>query len=375
MTFRRKMTLAAMLTLALASALVVVGAASSKPSSKVHQQATLVVGGIHLGSIKDAGYNEAAHDGLVYMKSHLPGVSVKLIEVENIPENQGVESVIQQMINQGAKLIFEQSFGYQDFGLQMAAKNPSVYFEQPAGFKQAKNFGDYWASSYELNYALGVAAAKVTKSGKLGFVGAIPIPQIIAAADAFQLGALSVNPNVTTTVIFTGSFSDPGKEAAATNTMADDGVDVVACLVDSPITVMKTAEQRHMWAIGYHSAAAASYAPNDWLSGVDFNWGPLFVQLAKSVLNGTWKTQNLLTPLKQNIARLAPFGKNVPAAARTAALDTVKKFESGAIKSPFQGPVYDQSGKLRIKAGAAPPSIQVSNTITWLVKGMIGRPK
>jgi basic membrane lipoprotein Med (substrate-binding protein (PBP1-ABC) superfamily) len=299
---------------------------------------------------------------------------VKLIEAENIPESPGVKPVIQQMINKGAKLIFTQSFGYQDFALELAAKNPNVYFEQPAGYKLAKNFGDYWAASYELNYALGAAAAKVSKSGKLGFVGAIPIPQIIAASDAFHLGARSVNPNVTTNVIFTGSFSDPGKEAAATNTMADAGVDVVACLVDSPITVVKTAEQRRIFAIGYHSASAAEYAPNYWLSGVDFNWGPLFVQFAKSVMDGTWKSQNVLAPLKLGIARLAPFGKNVPAAARTAATSTVKRFEAGELKSAFQGPVYDQSGKLRIKSGVV-PGVHISNTITWLVKGMIGRPK
>jgi basic membrane protein A len=371
-TFRRRIALGAALALTLAAALILTAGASSKASPKSHQQVSIVVGGIHVGSIKDAGYNQAEHDGLVYLKQHVPGA--KVIEAENIPESPGVQSVIQQMINQGAKLIFPQSFGYQDFALAMAAKNPGVYFEQPAGYKQAKNFGDYWAASYELNYALGVAAAKVTKSGKLGFVGSIPIPQVIAAADAFHLGAVSVNPKVSTTVIFNGTWSDPGKEAAATNTLADKGVDVVACLVDSPITVVKTAEQRHIFAIGYHSAAAASYAPNYWLSGVDFNWGPLFVQMAKSVMNGTWKAQDLIAPLSTGISRLAPFGKNVPASARTAANNVVSQFKAGELKSPFQGPVYDQSGKLRIKAGVVPDA-NISNTVTWLVKGMIGRPK
>jgi basic membrane lipoprotein Med (substrate-binding protein (PBP1-ABC) superfamily) len=370
---RRRLLFAVLASAALAALLLSTGSASTASVGKAsHTRATFVVGGIHVGSIKDAGYNEAAHDGLVYLQAHVPGV--KVVEAENIPEGPNVKPVIQQMINQGARLIFTQSFGYQDFALQMAAKNPKVDFEQPAGYKQAANFADYWASSYELNYALGAAAAKVSKSGKLGFVGAIPIPQIIASSDAFQLGALSVNPKVTTTVVFTGSFTDPAKEAAAVNTMADAGVDVVGCLVDSPITVVKTAEQRGIWAIGYHSASAAAYAPNHWLSGVDFHWGPLFVQIAKSVMNGTWKTQNYLAPLSQGIARLAPFGKNVPASARAVANLDVKKFEAGELKSPFQGPVYDQSGKLRIKLGVV-PSNNIANTITWLVKGMIGRPK
>jgi basic membrane lipoprotein Med (substrate-binding protein (PBP1-ABC) superfamily) len=346
--------------------------AASATGGSVASKPVLIVGGIHVGSIKDAGYNQAQHDGLVYLKTHVKGVVLK--EAENIPESPGVETVMQTMINQGAKLIFPQSFGYQDFALAVAAKNPSVAFEHPAGYKYAKNFGTYWAASDQINYALGVAAAKTTKTGQLGFVGAMPIPQVIASADAFQLGALSVNPKITTTVIFTGSWSDPAKEAAATNTFADKGVDVVACLVDSPITVVKTAEQRHIFAVGYHSAAAAKYAPTYWLSGVDFNWGPMFVQMAKDVINGTWKAQNVIAPASSGVARLAPFGPNVPAAAKVAATKTVNLFLSGELKSAYTGPVYDQSGKLRIKAGQVPSSNFV-NTVTWFVKGMIGQPK
>jgi len=333
---------------------------------------TLIVGGIHVGSVSDAGYNQAQHDGLVYLKEHVPGV--KLIEASNVPESPQVETTMQNMINQGAKLIFPQSFGYQDFALSVAAKNPSVMFEHPAGYKYAPNFGTYWAASTPINYALGAAAAKVSKTGTIGFVGAIPIPTIIATADAFALGAQSVNPQIKTVVIFTGSWSDPAKEAAAVNTMANQHVDVVGTLVDSPITVVKTAEQRHIFAIGYHSAAAAKYAPQYWLSGVDFNWGPMFVQMAKQVMSGEWKAQNWIAPVSMGVARLAPFGPNVPASAKLTAKSIVKAFATGKQTSVFKGPVYDQSGKLRVKAGVQPPASFEQN-VTWLVKGMVGSTK
>lgn len=356
-----------------AVALVSVAWGSSTAPTGTHApKATLIVGGIHVGSIKDAGYNQAQHDGLVYLRQHVPGI--ELVEAENVPESPNVETVMQTMINNGAKLIFPQSFGYQDFALNVAAKNPDVKFEHPAGYKSAPNFGTYWAASTPINYALGVAAAKVTKTGKLGFVGAMPIPTVIATADAFHLGARSVNPKITTTVIFTGSWADAGKEAAATNTLASKGIDVVASLVDSPITVTKTAEQRHIWAIGYHSAAAAKFAPKYWLSGVDFNWGPMFVTMTKQVMNRTWKAHNWVAPVSMHIARLAPFGKNVPVAAKTAANSIVAKFVSGKLKSPFRGPVYDQSGKLQVPKGKVPPA-GFEYGITWLAKGMIGKTK
>jgi basic membrane lipoprotein Med (substrate-binding protein (PBP1-ABC) superfamily) len=347
-------------------------AATASPSKRSATAATLIVGGIHLGSVKDAGYNQAQHDGLVYMQKHVPGV--KLIEASNIPEGPQVETVEQNMINQGAKLIFPQSFGYQDFTLTVAARNSGVKFEHPAGFKSASNFGTYWAASTPINYALGAAAAMVSKHGKLGFVGSIPIPTIIATADAFQLGAMSVNPKIKTYVIFNGSFSDPGKEAADVNTFVNKGVDVVAGLVDSPITYVKTAEARHVYAIGYHSKAAERYAPKYWVSGVDFNWGPMFAQMARQVKAGTWKARNWIAPVKMGVAKLAPFGPRVPAKAKAEALQIVRRFASGKQTSAFRGPVYDQNGTLRVKKGVQPPQ-SFEQGVTWLAKGMIGNTK
>jgi basic membrane protein A and related proteins len=362
-----KIKRAAVTAVLLIAAVALVSSASAKPKAT-----TLVVGAIHVGSITDAGYNQAQHDGLVYLQKHVPGI--QLIEASNIPESPQVETVMQGMISQGAKLIFPQSFGYQDFALNVAAKNPSIYFEHPAGYKSAANFGTYWAASTPMNYALGAAAAKVSKTGKLGFVGAMPIPTVIATADAFHLGALSVNPKIKTVVVFTGSWSDPAKEAAAVNTMVNQHVDVVAGLVDSPITLVKTAEARGVWAVGYHSAAAAKYAPKHWLSGVDFNWGPMFVQMAKQVIAGTWEAQNTIAPVGAGVARLAPFGKNVPSSAQKLARDIVKRFAAGQQTSVFRGPVYDQSGKLQVKKGVQ-PNPQFEQNVTWLVKGMIGSPK
>ena len=108
----------------------------------------LTVGAIHVGSIKDAGYNQAQHEGLVAMTQKVPGI--KLLEAENVPEGPDVQRVMENMIQQGATLIFPQSFGYMDFALNVAATHPEVKFEHPAGYKLADNFGTYWAASDQL---------------------------------------------------------------------------------------------------------------------------------------------------------------------------------------------------------------------------------
>ncbi len=335
----------------------------------------LVVGALHVGSVKDAGYNEAQHAGLSKMMSNVSGI--KLLEAENIPEGPDAERVMEDMIRQGAKLIFPQSFGYQDFALNVAKKYPDVKFEHPAGYKSADNFGTYWASSHDLSYLLGMAAGKATKTNKLGFVAGFPIPQILATVNAFHQGARSVNPNVTTHAVFNGSWVDPGKEATATNALADEGVDVVTMVVDSPITVVQTAEKRGIHSIGYHYAGVSQFAPKGWVSGVTFEWGDMFTQFANDTIAGTWKSQSLLPGLGSGTVKLADWGKSVPQAVRDQVASEQNAFLAGT-KHVFQGPVYDQQGKLRIKADEiTTPAAEGTfiNTCDWLAQGVIGQTK
>ena len=86
------------------------------------------------------------------------------------------------------------------------------------------------------------------------------IPNVLNTLNAFTLGARSVNPNAEMHVIFDNTWSDPAKEAASTNALADQGVDVVTMIVDSPITVVQTAEERAHYSIGFHSTDVQKYA-------------------------------------------------------------------------------------------------------------------
>ena len=329
----------------------------------------VIVGAIHVGAVTDAGYNQAQHDGLEVMKKNLPEVQV--LEAENVPESADAERVMENMIKQGATIIFPQSFGYLDPALNVAKKYPNVTFEHPAGYKLAANLGTYWAASDRLTYLMGVAAGKMTKTNKLGFIGGFPIPNIIASANAFQLGARSVNPNVQTFVIFDGTWLDPAKEAASTNTLGDQGVDVVTMIVDSPITIVQTAEKRGMYSIGYHSVEVQKFAPKNWISGIGFTWGGFFTKVVKDVESGTWKSQNFIGGIDSDMVTLAPWGPAVPNDVKQLADQKKQDFVQGTLQV-FQGPIKDNQGTLRIKAGeVGDPSL--INTMDWFVEGVTGR--
>ncbi len=335
-------------------------------------ESTLKVGILHIGSGRDGGYNQAHAEGVQIMKKNLPNVEV--IEVENVPEGADAERVMVNMIKQGAKLIIAASFGYLDPALRVAKKYPDVKFVHPGGYKRAPNLSTYWASTPEAFYLMGIAAGKTTKTNKLGYVVAIPISFFLANVNAFHLGAQSVNPRAETRVVYTGTFLDPGKEAVAANALLDQGVDVMGVIVDSPITVVQTAEKRGAYSVGFHYIGVSKFAPKGWISGIAFTWGDLYTRFAKEVMDGTWKGgQNILGNLSDDFLTIAPFGPAVPKDAIQLIEQKKQEFISGKT-NVFQGPLKDNKGVERVKEGEF-FSLNDLGKMNWLVEGIIGEPK
>lgn len=332
----------------------------------------LIVGALHVGSINDNGYNQAMHLGLMEMQQNIPGLQI--IEAENVPESADAERVMEEMIQKGAKLVYPQSFGYLDPALNVAKRHPDVYFEHPAGNKLAANLGTFWSDTTSYEYLVGIVAGKASKSGKLGWIIGFPIPNVLTSINAFHLGARSVNPAVTTQVIVDNSWVDPPKEAEAVNALADNGVDVVTMIVDSPAAVIQAAEKRNIMSIGFHCLCAQSAAGSHWLTGIGFTWGPLFTKFAQEVMNGNWKSVNDVGNLAQGYAALAPYGPIVNA--DTQQLVDQKKADiiSGKLQV-FQGPVTDNAGKVRVPAGQAGNVDDLLGNTDWLVEGAQGKIK
>jgi basic membrane lipoprotein Med (substrate-binding protein (PBP1-ABC) superfamily) len=331
----------------------------------------LKVGILHIGSMVDGGYNQAHAEGIQAMKRNLPGVEV--IEVENVPEGADAERVMENMVKQGARLIVAASFGYLEPALRVAAKYPDVKFFHPGGYKRAPNLTTYWASTPEAFYLMGMAAGRATKTNKLGYVVALPISFFLANINAFELGARAVNPKAETRVVFTGTFLDPAKEATAANALLDQGVDVLGVIVDSPITVVQTAEKRNAYSIGYHSLGAQKFAPKGWIGGIAFTWGNLYTRFARQVADGAFKSENILGGLADDYLTLAPFGAAVPADAVALVNAKKQEFIAGTTQV-FAGPLKDNRGMERVKAGAAFPLTDLGK-MDWLVEGVIGQPR
>lgn len=330
----------------------------------------LTVGAIYVGNVNDYGYNQSMHDGLAAMRAALPGVT--LLEAENVPETAESERVMEGMIQQGARLIFATSFGHQQFAFNLAKKHPDVYFEHAGGWMQAPNFGNFFGATQAAWYPMGVAAGLMTKSKTLGFVAGVPIGYVVGNINAFALGARSVNPEVQVRVVVTGGWSDKAKEAAATNALIDQGADVVTMHVDSPATVIRVAESHGVYSIGFQSLAAKALAPKGWITGLGFTWGPFMTATAKSVMTGTFKPAMVREGLGQGMLAIAPFGPAVPQTVQAQVKAAADKIASGF--NPFTGPIVDNTGVVRIKAGEALGPDKMGN-FDWYVAAVIGKVK
>jgi basic membrane protein A len=344
----------------------------------VAAQAPITVGFIYVGPKDDFGYNQAHAESVAEVKKM---AGIKAVEEENVPETAGVQKTMQGMISQdGATLLFPTSFGYFDpHMLAVAAKNPNVRFAHCGGMwtegKHPKNTGSFFGYIDEGQYLNGVIAGHMSKSKKLGFIAAKPIPQVLRNINAFTLGARSVDPSITTTVIFTGDWSMAVKEAEATNSLADQGADVFTMHVDGPKVVVETAAKRGKFVCGYH-ASQAKLAPNAYLTGAEWNWITAYKSIIDAARTGKPHPNFVRGGLKEGFVKPSPYGAMVPEGARKKA-DEVKAAMIAGTFDIFKGGTAgqkDNTGKIVIPPGKSfkqtDPELEGMN---YLVEGVVGK--
>ena len=335
----------------------------------------LVVGVIYVGPRDDYGYNQAQAQAAAAIKA-MPGVTV--VEQEKVPETNDVQKTMGAMIEQdGATLLFPTSFGYFDpHILRSAEKYPKVRFAHCGGLwtegKHPKNAGSYFGYIDECQYLNGVVAGHASKSKKLGFIAAKPIPQVLRNINAFTMGARSVDPKITTSLIVTGDWALPVKEAEAANSLVDQGADVLTCHVDSPKVVVETAERRSVFVCGYH-ANQATLAPKGYLTGAEWNWLTPYTLHVKDAQAGKPLVNFLRGGLKDGFVKPSAYGKAVSETARKQA-DAAKAQMMKGDFVIFKGPLKDNTGKTVIAAGVAQKQTDVVlEQMNYLVEGVIGK--
>lgn len=327
----------------------------------------LKVGFITNGPINDWGYNYSHNQGRLLLEHEL-GNQVETTIAENIPETADAERIMERMIRAGVKLVIATSFGYQDTVYKLAQKYPEVQFAQAWGFKSRPNIGLYSANMYEAWYVMGVVAGMMTKSNKLGIVAAHPIPPMKWQINAYVLGARSVNPKVTASVVFINHWFDATLASEATASLIEQGADIVIGVLDNSVAVAQTAEKKGAYLIG-HNADLTRFAPTRILTGTEWLWGNLYINIVKDVLaKKPLDGKQYTGGLAEKYVGFTAFSSLVPESVRKAAEEVSDKIRSGQ-KAVYAGPIKDNKGNLQVKEGEVLTHEQVMG-MDWLAEGV-----
>ena len=332
---------------------------SMKPQDEVQQadgasSDPLKVGFVYLTNPGDHGWTYAHEVGRQDLQAHF-GDKIETNFVENVAEGPDAARVIRELVEQGNEVIFTTSFGYMDPTLKVSKEFPNVKFHHITGYKRSENMATGNIRFYEGRYVQGVVAGLMTKTNKIGYLGAFPIPEVIQGINAFASGLRSVNKEASISVVWVNSWYDPVKESDAAKVLIAEGADLLAQHTDSP-AMLQTAEKAGVKGFG-QSSDMHEFAPNAQLFSSVNNWGPYYIQQVQHVMDGSWTTGegpdhwagNTWNGLGDDYLVLTEF-KNMPAdiaAKATAARDGIA---SGSLNI-FEGPMMDNKGNQILPAG------------------------
>ncbi|MCE7734283.1 MAG: BMP family ABC transporter substrate-binding protein [Candidatus Heimdallarchaeota archaeon] len=341
---------------------------SSDDDSGAGISGNLKAGFIYVGPITPIGWTGAHDIARVLLEEKYDWLETKAIE--SVVEGEAMSS-IDALVDWGADVIFTTSFGFMDETITAGEKYPDVMFFHISGFKRSANVGTVFADFYQLYYLNGMMAGALTETDQLGYVGAFPIPELLRHINAFQMGARSVNSNVTTHVEWLFSWFNPTDATSKTSLLVNSkNVDVLAFTEDTD-AVLLAAEDNDVLAFGHYSEMDSPAL----VSGQLVHWEIMYENILQKIITGEYTTKNLadvdpLGLLKEGAVELGgQFGVPIdpdyktqleavmvtdPILGEISVYDLVlvrlaQMSEVNVGFDPYTGPLYSQDGTLKLK--------------------------
>ena len=328
----------------------------------------LKIGFAYVGPVGDGGWTFAHDQARKKLEAEF-GDKIQTTFVESVPEGPDAERVLRDLATQGNKMVFGTTFGYMDTIQKLSGDFKDVKWEHATGYKTAENVRTYDSRTYEGAYLAGIIAGSMTKSNTLGIVGSVPIPEVIRNINSFTLGAQSVNPKVTTKVVWVNEWFSPPKETEAATSLINGGADILFQNTDSP-AVLKTAEEKGIRAFGWDSDMTA-YGPKAHLGSSIINWAPYYSKAVNDVLNNTWTTGSSWWGVKEGTIDLVSIAEDVPADAKAKVEEVKKGLKEGTFVI-WKGPIASNDGKELLAADKAADDAFLQG-INFYVKGVEGK--
>ncbi len=333
----------------------------------------LKAGFIYVGPVGDYGWSHAHDVGRKFAEEQLPWLET--VFIESVPEADAPRIIDRFIQEEKCDVVFTTSFGYMDATIKAGQKYPDKHFMHCSGFKQAENVGTYFADLFQTYYLNGIMAGALTKSNKIGYVAAFPIPELIRHINAFALGIKVVNPEARVHVRWINAWYGPDKAREAAEALIAEGCDALAFTEDTPAVIEvgqeHTEKGKQIYTFSHYSPMQV-YGKDSVVSGQLVDWGVMYVEILKDLYEDTWTNADMWWLVAEKAAILGgAFGEPVNAKFVDALKGvTVEMADVGALSvhdlvfkryaqmaagrdafDPFTGPISDNTGQLQIEAG------------------------
>ena len=335
--------------------------------ARLRAQEPLKVGFVYVGPVGDHGWTYRHDVGRQAVEAEF-GDRVETTYVESVNEGPDAERVVRQLAASGHGLVFTTSFGFMNATVRVAEQFPDAKFEHCTGYKRLDNLATYAGRFYEGRAIVGTMAGRLTETGKVGYIGSFPIPEVIRGINATAVHLRKVNPEATVTPIWVNSWYDPGKEAEAARALIDQGIDVITQHTDSPAPV-QVAEERGLPCFG-QASDMRRFAPNSQVTAIIDDWGPYYVRRVGEVLDGGWRSGDTWAGIADGMVVVADYGPMASEAMIQEAEDLKARIASGAYH-PFTGPIAAQDGSPLVPEGEVASDEQLLGMSTY-AEGVVG---
>jgi simple sugar transport system substrate-binding protein len=365
---------------------------SAKPMAPIADK-KLKAGFVYVGPVGDYGWSHAHDMGRKFAEKQLPWLET--VFIESVAEADSARIIDRFVQEEKCDVVFTTSFGYMDDTIKAGQKYPDQHFMHCSGFKQAKNVGTYFADLYQTYYLNGLMAGALTKSNKIGYVGAFPIPEVVRHINALALGIKAVNPKAEVHVRWIYAWYGPDKAREAAEALIAEGCDALAFTEDTPAVIEvgqeHTEKGKQIYTFSHYSPMQP-YGKDSVVSGQLVDWGVMYEQILKDLHDGTWTNKdywwlaaekavilggafdapinpNFIEPLKAISVKTDDFGS-------LSVYDLVFKRYGQMQKGPdtfdpFAGPIVDNTGKEQVKAGSRASKADLLS-IMYYVDNVVG---
>ncbi len=333
----------------------------------------LKAGFVYVGPVGDYGWSHAHDVGRKYAEKKFPWLET--IYIESVGETDSARAIDRFILEEKCDVVFTTSFGYMDATIKAGLKYPDKHFMHCSGFKQSKNVGTYFADLYQTYYLNGLMAGALTKSDKIGYVAAFPIPELVRHINAFALGIKAVNPKAKVHVKWTYAWYGPEKAKEAAEALIAEGCDSLAFTEDTPSVIEvgqdHTEKGKQIYTFSHYSPMQP-YGVDSVVSGQLVDWGVMYEKILGDLYNGTWKKDDLWWLIAEKAAILggtfdAIINPKFVGELKSIKVDTadfggisvydliLKRYDQMKkgtdLFDPYMGPIKDNKGNLKIKKG------------------------